>query len=320
MPSSIRASVTTDSRRGQQRLLANAPDQHAPRGSIAERMARRLLHDQVTVVGLILFVALALPSFLAPIIAPYPYEKFVAAPLQPPGPKFPLGTDEIGRDILSRIMYGGRTSLTVGLSAALVALAVGLPLGLISGYVGGAYETVIMRVMDGLLAFPGLMLALAAVAVLGPNLRNTIIAIAVVSVPVFTRLARASVLIFKEREFVQAVRGMGAGDPHIVLRTILPNAAPPLTVQFSLTFANAVLAEAGLSFLGLGVQPPLPSWGMMLNTGKNVMAISPLYPVIAGAAVFLVVLSLNLIGDGLRDALDPFQITRPLANRAHAGR
>jgi len=288
------------------------------RGAIGRRVVRRLLRDHVTLIGLVLFVTLALLSVLAPVIAPYPYEKFVGPPLQPPGPAFLLGTDEIGRDILSRMLYGGRTSLTVGLSAALLALAVGVPLGLVSGYFGGMYETIIMRVMDGLLAFPGLMLALAAIAVLGPNLRDTIIAIAVVSVPVFSRLTRAGVLIFKEREFVQAVRGMGAGDPHILLRTILPNAMAPLTVQFSLTFANAVLAEAGLSFLGLGVQPPLPSWGMMLNTGKNVMAISPLYPVIAGAAVFLVVLSLNLVGDGLRDALDPFQITRPQASRPGA--
>jgi peptide/nickel transport system permease protein len=290
------------------------------RDSITRRIVRRLLRDNLTMMGLALCIVLTILSFLAPAIAPYPYERFVGAPLQPPGPKFLLGTDEIGRDILSRMLYGGRTSLTVGISAALVALAAGLPLGLISGYYGGVYETVIMRVMDGLLAFPGLMLALAAIAVLGPNLRNTIIAIAIVSVPVFSRLTRASVLIFKEREFVQAVRGMGAGDPRILLRTILPHALPPLTVQFSLTFANAVLAEAGLSFLGLGVQPPLPSWGMMLNTGKNVMAMSPQYPVIAGAAVFLVVLSLNLVGDGLRDALDPFQITRPLTSRANAGR
>jgi ABC-type dipeptide/oligopeptide/nickel transport system permease subunit len=290
------------------------------RDSIARRIVRRLLRDNLTMMGLVMFVALTILSFLAPAIAPYPYERFVGAPLQPPGPKSLLGTDEIGRDIFSRMLYGGRTSLTVGMSAALVALAAGLPLGLISGYYGGIYETVIMRVMDGLLAFPGLMLALAAIAVLGPNLRNTIIAIAIVSVPVFSRLTRASVLIFKEREFVQAVRGMGAGDPRILLRTILPHAMPPLTVQFSLSFANAVLAEAGLSFLGLGVQPPLPSWGMMLNTGKNVMAMSPQYPVIAGAAVFLVVLSLNLVGDGLRDALDPFQITRPLTRRDNAGR
>jgi peptide/nickel transport system permease protein len=290
------------------------------RDSIARRIVRRLLRDNLTMMGLVMFVALTILSFLAPAIAPYPYERFVGAPLQPPGPKSFLGTDEIGRDIFSRMLYGGRTSLTVGMSAALVALAAGLPLGLISGYYGGIYETVIMRVMDGLLAFPGLMLALAAIAVLGPNLRNTIIAIAIVSVPVFSRLTRASVLIFKEREFVQAVRGMGAGDPRILLRTILPHALPPLTVQFSLSFANAVLAEAGLSFLGLGVQPPLPSWGMMLNTGKNVMAMSPQYPVIAGAAVFLVVLSLNLVGDGLRDALDPFQITRPLTRRDNAGR
>jgi peptide/nickel transport system permease protein len=290
------------------------------RDSIARRIVRRLLRDNLTMMGLVMFVALTILSFLAPVIAPYPYERFVGAPLQPPGPKSLLGTDEIGRDIFSRMLYGGRTSLTVGMSAALVALAAGLPLGLISGYYGGIYETVIMRVMDGLLAFPGLMLALAAIAVLGPNLRNTIMAIAIVSVPVFSRLTRASVLIFKEREFVQAVRGMGAGDPRILLRTILPHALPPLTVQFSLSFANAVLAEAGLSFLGLGVQPPLPSWGMMLNTGKNVMAMSPQYPVIAGAAVFLVVLSLNLVGDGLRDALDPFQITRPLTRRDNAGR
>ncbi|MGQ0551334.1 MAG: ABC transporter permease [Armatimonadota bacterium] len=271
---------------------------------------RRFLRDHATVLGLGLFVALLILTGLAPVIAPYPYDRLAGPALSPPGGEFLLGTDEIGRDVLSRILYAGRISLGVGLGATSVAVAVGLPLGLVSGYFGGRLDSIIMRAMDGLLAFPALLLALAAVSVLGPSIRNIILAIGLVSVPIFARLVRASVLVFKQRDFVEASRAMGASDTRILALTILPNCLPPLTVQFTLTFATAVLTEAGLSFLGLGVRPPAPSWGMMLNTGRNVMALAPLYPVAAGAAVFITVLSLNLIGDGLRDALDPHQFTR----------
>lgn len=274
------------------------------------RRLRRFLRDHVTVLGLALFGALLIVTTLAPVIAPFPYDRFAGPALRPPGEGFLLGTDEVGRDLFSRILYAGRISLGVGLGATAVAVGVGLPLGLVSGYFGGRYDSVIMRGMDGLLAFPALLLALTTVAVLGPSVRNIIMAIGLVSVPIFSRLVRASVLAFKQRDFVEAARAMGASDLRVLTVTILPNCLPPLTVQFTLTFATAVLTEAGLSFLGLGIRPPTPSWGMMLNTGRNVMALAPLYPVMAGAAVFLTVLSLNLIGDGLRDALDPHQFTR----------
>ena len=274
------------------------------------RQFRRFLRDRVTVLGVALFAALLIVTGFAPAIAPFPYDRFAGPPLQPPGGKFLLGTDEVGRDLFSRILFAGRISLGVGLGATLVAVAIGLPLGLVSGYFGGRFDSTIMRTMDGLLAFPALLLALAAVAVLGPSVRNIIIAIGIVSVPIFARLVRASVLVFKQHDFVEAARAMGASDARVIALTILPNCLPPLTVQFTLTFATAVLTEAGLSFLGLGVRPPAPSWGMMLNTGRNVMSLAPLYPVAAGAAVFITVLSLNLIGDGLRDALDPHQFTR----------
>ncbi|MGQ0572099.1 MAG: ABC transporter permease [Armatimonadota bacterium] len=274
------------------------------------RRLRRFLRDQVTVVGVSLFAVLLLLTGLAPAIAPFPYDRFAGPPLQAPGGPFLLGTDEVGRDLFSRILFAGRISLGVGLGATLFAATVGLPLGLVSGYFGGQFDSIIMRAMDGLLAFPALLLALAAVAVLGPSIRNIILAIGLVSVPIFARLVRASVLVFKQRDFVEAARALGASDMRVLALTILPNCLPPLTVQFTLTFATAVLTEAGLSFLGLGVRPPSPSWGMMLNTGRNVMSLAPLYPVVAGAAVFVTVLSLNLIGDGLRDALDPYQFTR----------
>ncbi len=274
------------------------------------RRWRRFLRDRVTVLGVVLFGTLVILTGLATVLAPYPYDRFAGLPLQPPGRPFLLGTDEVGRDLFSRMLHAGRISLGVGLGATSLAAGIGLPLGLIGGYFGGRLDSIVMRAMDGLLAFPALLLALTAVAVLGPSVRNIIIAIGLVSVPIFARLVRASTLVFKQRDFVEAVRAMGASDGRIVLRTILPNCLPPLTVQFTLTFATAVLTEAGLSFLGLGVRPPAPSWGMMLNTGRNVMALAPLYPVIAGAAVFVTVLSLNLIGDGLRDTFDPHQFTR----------
>jgi peptide/nickel transport system permease protein len=274
------------------------------------RRWRRFLRDRVTVLGVALFGVLLILTALAPAFAPFPYDRFAGSPLQPPGRPFLLGTDEVGRDLFSRILYAGRISLGVGLGATSLAAGIGLPLGLIGGYFGGRLDSIVMRAMDGLLAFPALLLALTAVAVLGPSIRNIIIAIGLVSVPIFARLVRASTLVFKQRDFVEATRAMGASDGRILLLTILPNCLPPLTVQFTLTFATAVLTEAGLSFLGLGVRPPAPSWGMMLNTGRTVMALAPIYPVVAGAAVFITVLSLNLIGDGLRDAFDPHQFTR----------
>lgn len=200
--------------------------------------------------------------------------------------------------------------MLVGLISTMIGLFVGVTLGLISGYYGGKIDTFINRSLDALLAFPSIILALAVMAMLGPNIYNAMIAIGVVSIPIFARITRNNVLSIKEKEFVEASRSMGAGDGRIMSLVILPNCLSPLLVQFSLTFATAVLTEAALSFLGLGVQPPTPSLGSMLNAGKNFLSQAPLYSIISGGFVFLTVMCLNLLGDGLRDLFDPREVKK----------
>ncbi len=228
----------------------------------------------------------------------------------PPSTKYIFGTDEIGRDIFTRILFASRVSMLVGLISTMIGLLVGVTLGLISGYYGGKIDTFINRSLDALLAFPSIILALAVMAMLGPNIYNAMIAIGVVSIPIFARITRNNVLSIKEKEFVEASRSMGAGDGRIMSLVILPNCLSPLLVQFSLTFATAVLTEAALSFLGLGVQPPTPSLGSMLNAGKNFLSQAPLYSIISGGFVFLTVMCLNLLGDGLRDLFDPREVKK----------
>ena len=252
---------------------------------------------------------LALAAF-ADLIAPYGATEVVGFAAETPTADYLLGTDEIGRDVFSRVIFGSRISLYVGFGATLIAVAVGVPLGIASGYFGRLVDTVTMRVTDGLLAFPPIILAMATVAVLGPNLRNTIIAIGVVQIPRFARLVRGVTLSLRQSEFVVAARALGGSHFYIMARSLLPNLVSITTVQFTLTFATAVLTEAALSFLGLGVQPPTPSWGRMLGVGKTLLSMNPWIAVGSGSAIFVTVLVFTLLGDTLSDVLNPYRKKR----------
>ncbi len=270
------------------------------------RTMRRLVKRRAALVGLVLVVFFITLSILAPIVSPYdPLATNWAMVRKPPSVLHLFGTDEIGRDILARIIWGGRASLMAGIVSVSLALVIGVPIGLVTGYAGGIVDGTVMRLIDAMLAIPFLILAIALAAFLGPNLTNAMIAIGVSQVPVFVRLTRGQVLSVKHEEYIEAARAVGNPDRRIVLRHILPNIVPPLLVQATLATALAVIAEASLSFLGLGQQPPSPSWGSMLNIAKNFIQQAPWMAIWPGLAIFGLVLSLNLFGDGLRDALDP---------------
>ncbi len=270
------------------------------------RLLRRLVKQKTALLGLVICLVLGFSAVFAPYITPYdPMKINMRERLQTPSAAHWFGTDELGRDVLTRLIFGARISLTVGAISILVALSIGVPLGVISAFYGGFVDTWIMRTMDALAAFPAILLALAIVSVLGPNIRNAMIAIGIVYLPAFSRMARASVLSVQENDFVEAGRAAGATDARLMLRTILPNAFAPILVLASLGFANAIIIESGLSFLGLGAQAPSPSWGLMLNQGRQFMTQTVWYSVSAGLAIFISVLGLNLVGDGLRDVLDP---------------
>ena len=250
-----------------------------------------------------LFVAVAV---FAPYLAPYdPARTDFLSVRQPPSAEYPLGSDDVGRDVLSRVIYGARASLMAGVVSVAIALLLGVPLGLISGYYGGLLDEVVMRVVDAALAFPFLILAIALAAALGPSLQNAMIAIGVAYAPIFTRLTRGQVLAVRSRDYVESARAVGAGDSRILAYYILPNSLAPILVQATLAVAEAIIAESALSFLGLGIQPPMPSWGGMLNTAKNFMNQAPWMAIFPGLSIFFTVLAFNLFGDGLRDALDP---------------
>lgn len=277
----------------------------AGRGRLAG-VLRALLGSRTAAFGLGLTLLLTLAALFAPLVAPYrPDEIHPMDGLLPPSSRYLLGTDDLGRDILSRIVYGARVSLMVGGIAIGIAAVTGVPLGLLAGYVGGRLDGLIMRVMDALLAFPAILLAIALMAVLGPSLQNAMIAIGIIYVPAFARITRANVLSLREKEFVEAARALGAGSLYVAGVVILPNCLSPLIVQGSLGVANAILVEAALSFLGLGVQPPEPSWGSMLAFGRSLLGQAPWYATFPGLAIFVTVLALNFLGDGLREALDP---------------
>ena len=264
------------------------------------------------VYGLLFFVFICLVAIFAGFIAPHgPYEQFRDALLKPPvfqdgGEwRFLLGTDAVGRDVLSRIIFGSRYSLFVGCVVVSAALVAGILVGLVAGFVGGWVDTLIMRVMDIILAFPSLLLALALVAILGPSLTNAMIAIAIVQQPHYVRLTRASVMAEKHRDYVTAARVAGVRPLRLMFVTILPNCLAPLIVQAALSFSNAILDAAALGFLGMGAQPPIPEWGTMLAEAREFILRAWWVVTIPGVAILLTVLAINLMGDGLRDALDP---------------
>jgi len=267
---------------------------------------RRILRNELTVVGLVILAVIAVAAVFAPYLSPQdPLLLNPSSLLQPPSSEHWLGTDELGRDILSRVIWGARISLYVGAISVTIAVVVGVSFGLVAGYYGGLVDDVIARILDVVFAFPTILLALGIVGMLGPSLTNTMIAIGVVYTPVYARLARGTTLAVKQRDFVEAAIVAGANGTRIINRHILPNVAAPLIVQTSLSLSLAILAEASLSFLGLGTQPPDPSWGTMVNTGQRLVELSPWPVVFPGLAIVLAVLAFNLIGDGLRDALDP---------------
>lgn len=258
-------------------------------------------------VGIVLFLALV--ALLAPVLAPYPAdverEAHISAMFLPVSFTHPFGTDELGRDILSRVIYGTRISLTVGIMVVAIALLIGVPLGGVAGYFGGRIDEVIMRTTDMFLAFPPLLLPIAIAAALGPNLTNAMIAIAVTWWPWYTRIIRGQALSIRERPFVEVARSIGVKDAYIVLKHILPNTLPPVVVQASMDIGYAILMTAGLSFLGAGAQPPTPEWGLMIATSRIYFMEFPWTVVFPGLAIFISVLGFNLLGDGLRDVLDP---------------
>ncbi len=285
-----------------------APGAAEPEASVApwRLTLRRLPRRPAAMIGaaiLIFFIALALA---APLISPYdPIATSWAAVRKPPSAAHPFGTDELGRDVLARIIWGSRASLAAASVAVGMAACVGVPLGLVSGYVGGALDAIVMRLIDAMLAIPFLILAIALAAFLGPSLTNAMIAIGIAQIPIFARLTRGQVLAIREEDYIEAADAVGNPHRRIVWRHIFPNTVPPILVQASLAAAAAIIAEASLSFLGLGQQPPNPSWGSMLNTARSFMAQAPWMAFWPGVAIFSLVLSLNLFGDGLRDALDP---------------
>ena len=249
---------------------------------------------------------LLLMALLAPVLAPYdPLAQDLYQRLQPPSTDHWFGTDDFGRDILSRIVYGSRISLRIGLIAISLALTGGTLFGLVAGYRGGMVDMLIMRSMDLMLAFPSILLAIAIVAVIGPGIENAILAVSIVLVPQFARLVRSSVLTVREATYVEAARALGATESRLLFYSILPNCTAPLIVQTTLGMGTAILDAAGLSFLGLGAQPPVPEWGAMLSGGRELLLRAPWVMTFPGLVIFAVVLGLNLFGDGLRDALDP---------------
>ncbi|GAB6876530.1 ABC transporter permease [Thermaerobacter litoralis] len=271
------------------------------------RLGRRFVRHRLAAAGAAVVLVLLVVALLAPVLAPYdPVEPDYAAVLQPPSPAHPLGTDELGRDILSRLIYGARVSILAGLISVGLALAIGLPVGLVAGYFRGFWdEGVIMRLTDALMAFPSLVLALAIAAVLGPSFGNAMVAIGISLAPTFIRLVRGQVLAVRELEYVEAGRAAGAGHLWQIGRHILPNILSPVLVQATLSLAAAVISEASLSYLGLGIQPPYPSWGYDLRTAQGYLDLAPWMAYWPGLAIFVTVLAFNLLGDGLRDLLDP---------------
>ena len=284
---------------------AASREPRAARGELGE-LWRRLRRNRAAVAGAAIVGAFVLLAALAPLLAPFaPTAGVLGERLLAPSRAHWFGTDELGRDLFSRILYGARISLQIQVVAVLLSLAIGVCLGAVGGYLGGRVDNVIMRGMDVLLAFPSIFLALAIIAALGAGLFNLMLAAGISSVPAFARIVRASILSLKEREFVEAARALGGGSVRVLFRHLLPNCLAPLIVQSSLRMATVLLTASGLSFLGLGVQPPTPEWGAMLSNARSYLIVAPHVATIPGLAIMVVVVGFNLFGDGLRDTLDP---------------
>src|SRR6266446_9794713 len=275
-------------------------------GEGTRRRAPRALRHVTFMIGLAITLALVVTAAVSVFYTPRdPLEMSIAGRLQGPTPAHPLGTDQFGRDLLSRIMQGAITSILVGVIAVGIGMGLGVGLGMLSGYFGGWLDEGFMRLMDAVQGFPAILSALLIAAVFHPSVAVSMVAIGVAFLPVFARLTRARFLEFRDREFVLAARALGAGDVALIARHILPNTLPPLIVQATISFPVAILAEAALSYLGLGTQPPHPSWGLMLKEAQGFLGLNPWYAIFPGGAIALTVLGLNLLGDGLRDVLDP---------------
>ncbi len=285
-------------------LTVSLASQPAP---LPRRRARpAILRSPLATAGLVLLIIFALAAILAPFIAPYdPADQQLIARLKPPSPAHWMGTDQLGRDIFSRVLYGARISLTVGLIVVITAGLFGTLIGLMAGYSGGAVDEGLMRFTDIFFAFPPLILAMAIAGALGPSLNNAMIAIAVVTWPVYARLVRGQVLSLREREFVIAARSVGVPPPRILWKHLLPNPFSPILVQASFDMGAAILAAAGLSFIGFGAQPPTPEWGVMISEGRKFITTQPWLSLFPGLAILLTVAAFNLLGDGIRDILDP---------------
>jgi len=270
------------------------------------QVALRLVRRPATVIAAAVVGAFITIALFAANLAPFePTATDFAAVRKPPSAAHLLGTDEVGRDVLSRLIWGARASLMAGVIPVSIAVSLSIPLGLLSGYAGGWVDSWMMRLNDAMLAVPFLIVAIALAAFLGPSLRNAMIAIGIASLPTFVRLARGTVLALKTEDFVDAARALGCSRPRIALRHILPNMLPPLIIQSSIAVAAAIIAEASLAFLGLGQQPPAPSWGSMLNAAQRYLSQAPWMALYPGLTIFAIVMALNVLGDGLRDALDP---------------
>jgi peptide/nickel transport system permease protein len=278
----------------------------SPRARRRRRIRKRMLRRPLALAGLVVALLFVLVAIFAPIIAPFdPGKSDFTAPLAGPSARHLFGTDELGRDILSRVVWGARASMQAGVLATLLAMAVAVPIGLVAGYYRGWVDPVVSRLTDVLLAFPFLILAVGMAAVLGPSLTNATLALGIAAIPALIRITRGETLALREEDYVRAAVANGASDRVILTRHILPNMAGTLIVQATVTIPTAIIGEALLSFLGLGVQPPTPSWGVMLSAAQPFIDQAPRLVIFPGLAIFLATLSFNLLGDGLRDVLDP---------------
>ncbi len=270
------------------------------------RALRAFVSNRMAILGTVILLLVAVLALAGPIISPYdPDKPSLSERLQPPSAAHLLGTDEMGRDLATRIAYGARISVALGFFAVALAALLGVPLGLMAGYFGGRWDTVIQRAVDVLLTLPSIVLSIALVSVMGAGVVSVILAVAITSTPVYARLARAVALTLRGRDYVMAARSLGSSDLRILLRHILPNALAPIIVQASLGVGTAILVASSLGFLGLGVQPPMAEWGVMLSRGRTFITTAPFVITFPGVAIALTVLAFNLLGDGLRDALDP---------------